>query len=106
MFDIGFAELLLIAVVGLLVLGPEKLPTAVRTLGLWVGRAKRSISSIQREISEELRLEELRRDTAVKKEQLEKELNEMRQPFQQKASDTLAHHAAPADPAVDKKKEN
>lgn len=54
MFDIGFAELLLIAVVALLVLGPEKLPTAARTCGLWLGRLRRSVSSIQREINEEL----------------------------------------------------
>jgi sec-independent protein translocase protein TatB len=81
MFDIGFFELLLIAVVALVVLGPEKLPTAVRTVGLWVGRAKRTIGGIQREISEELRMEELKRTSAIEKERLEKELNEMRQPF-------------------------
>ncbi len=81
MFDIGFGELLLIAVVALVVLGPEKLPTAVRALGLWLGRAKRAVSSIQSEISEELRLDELRRTTAIKKEELDKELSEMKQPF-------------------------
>lgn len=87
MLDIGFGELLLIAVVALVVLGPEKLPTAVRGLGLWLGRAKRAVSSIQSEISEELRLEELRRTTAIKKEELDKELNEMKQPFTQAFSD-------------------
>ena len=81
MFDIGFTELLLIAVVALVVLGPDKLPTAVRTVGLWVGRAKRTIGGIQKEISEELRMEELRRTSAIEKERLEQELNEMRQPF-------------------------
>ena len=38
MFDIGFSELLLIAIIGLLVLGPERLPTAIRTASLWLGR--------------------------------------------------------------------
>lgn len=90
MFDIGFAEILLIAVVALLVLGPEKLPTAVRTVGLWLGRAKRAVSSIQSEISEELRLEEMRRTAAVEKEQLDKELNEMRQPFDEAVSSANA----------------
>ena len=41
MFDIGGLELLLIAVVGLLVIGPERLPEALRTLGLWLGRLRR-----------------------------------------------------------------
>lgn len=60
MFDIGFLELLLIGVVGLLVLGPERLPRAARTAGMWIGRLKRSVSGIQREINEQLKTEELR----------------------------------------------
>lgn len=82
MFDIGFAELLIIAVVALLVLGPEKLPTAVRTLGLWVGKFRRTVSGIQAEISEELRLDELRRNASIEKERLDRELDEMKTPFQ------------------------
>jgi len=81
MFDIGFSELLIVAVVALIVLGPDKLPGAVRTVGLWVGRIRRSVASIQSEISEELRLDELRRQAAMEKDELERELNEMRQPF-------------------------
>ena len=81
MFDIGFAELLLIGIVALVVLGPERLPVAARTAGLWIGRIRRSVSNIQSEISEELRAEELRRDIAVSKKQLDDELAEMRQPF-------------------------
>lgn len=81
MFDIGFTELLIVAVVALVVLGPEKLPTAVRTIGMWVGRIRRTVGSIQSEISEELRIDELKRTTAIKKEELDKELNAMRQPF-------------------------
>lgn len=71
----------MIGVVALVVLGPEKLPTAVRTVGLWVGRAKRTISSVQSEISEELRMDELRRTAAIQKEELDNELAEMKQPF-------------------------
>ena len=81
MFDIGFAELLIIGVVALVVLGPERLPTAARTAGLWLGRIKRSVSTIQSEISEELRAEELRRNISVTKNELDRELEEMRQPF-------------------------
>ncbi|WP_372739373.1 Sec-independent protein translocase protein TatB [Neptunomonas sp.] len=87
MFDIGFAEILLIGVVALIVLGPEKLPTAVRAVGLWIGRAKRAVSSIQSEISEELRLDEMRRTASIKKEELDKELSEMKQPFKQALSE-------------------
>ncbi|MBV1789237.1 Sec-independent protein translocase protein TatB [Marinobacterium sp. D7] len=81
MFDIGFAELLVVAVVALLVLGPEKLPMAARTCGLWLGRVRRTVGNIQREINEELRVEELRRTTAINKEKLDEELAEMRKPF-------------------------
>lgn len=81
MFDIGFAELLIIAVVALIVLGPDKLPTAIKTVGMWVGRIRRTVSSIQSEISEELKIEEMRRTAAISKEELNKELQEMSQPF-------------------------
>ncbi|MBN3561828.1 Sec-independent protein translocase protein TatB [Aliamphritea spongicola] len=83
MFDIGFAELLIIGVVGLIVLGPDKLPVAARTVGLWVGKARRTIGGIQSEINEELRLDEMRRQVAMQKDELDQELNEMRQPFDQ-----------------------
>lgn len=64
MFDIGFFELLLIAILGLLILGPERLPQAVRTVGLWVGRIKRMASSIQQEVNDQLQLEEMRQRLA------------------------------------------
>lgn len=67
MFDIGFAEILIVAIVALVVLGPEKLPTAIRTVGLWVGRIRRTVGSIQAEISQELKIDELKRTTAIKK---------------------------------------
>lgn len=65
MFDIGFWELLLIAVVALIVVGPERLPKLIRVTGLWVGRANSSIQSIRNDISQELRAEELKQ--ALKK---------------------------------------
>jgi len=60
MFDIGFWELLLIAVVALVVVGPERLPKLIRVVGLWVGRANASVKAIRTEISQELRAEELK----------------------------------------------
>ena len=86
MLDIGFTEILLIAVVALVVLGPEKLPMAIKTLAMWIGKAKRTISGIQSEISEELRLDELKRTTSIAKEQLDSELEEMKSPFVETAA--------------------
>ena len=61
MFDIGFPELLLVSVVALLVLGPERLPEALRTLGLWLGRMRRSFSRVKVEIEREIGMDEVRR---------------------------------------------
>ncbi|NQZ53751.1 MAG: twin-arginine translocase subunit TatB [Piscirickettsiaceae bacterium] len=60
MFDIGFWELLLIAIVALVVVGPERLPKLVRVTGLWVGKANASLQAVRSEISRELRAEELK----------------------------------------------
>ena len=61
MFDVGFSELLVIAVVALLVLGPERLPRAARMAGLWVRRARAQWHSVRAELESELAAEELRR---------------------------------------------
>ena len=61
MFDIGFSELLVIAVVALLVLGPERLPRAARMAGLWVRRARAQWYSVKAEFENELADDELRR---------------------------------------------
>jgi len=61
MFGISFSELLLIGFVALLVLGPERLPGAARTAGLWIGRLKRSFSAIRTEVERELGADDIRR---------------------------------------------
>ncbi len=60
MFDIGFWELLLVAIVALVVVGPERLPKLIRVTGMWVGRANASLQSIRNDITRELRAEELK----------------------------------------------
>lgn len=74
MFDIGFTELLVIAVVALVVIGPEKLPGAIRTGSVWVGRLKRSYQDIKREVELEIHnsevLEKLQRAEAEIKNQI------------------------------------
>jgi len=60
MFDIGFLELMVVAVLGLLVLGPERLPHAARSLGLMIGKVRRTMSNIQDDLERHARTEELR----------------------------------------------
>jgi sec-independent protein translocase protein TatB len=61
MFGISFSELLLVGLVALLVLGPNRLPGAARTAGLWIGRLKRSFNAIKTEVERELGADEIRR---------------------------------------------
>lgn len=61
MFDIGFWELAIIAVVGLIVIGPDKLPGVARTAGMWIGRTRRFVSQVKTDIDRELKQEELRK---------------------------------------------
>lgn len=62
MFDIGFFELLVIAVVGLLVIGPERLPGAIRTGALWWGRIKRSMRETRSELEKQIGADDIRRE--------------------------------------------
>jgi len=61
MTGVGFFEILLIGVVGLLILGPDKLPGALRTMALWIGRFRRSFDDIKRDIEKEIGADEIRR---------------------------------------------
>ena len=61
MFGISFSELLLVGLVALLVLGPERLPGAARTAGLWIGRLKRSFNAIKQEVEREIGADDIRR---------------------------------------------
>jgi len=61
MFDFSFAELLVIGVVALVVVGPERMPKVARTMGLLFGRAQRYVSEVKADISNQLKLEELRK---------------------------------------------
>lgn len=61
MFDIGFTELLLCLVVALVVIGPEQLPGTVRTIGLWIGRLKRSLRETRSEIERQIGADDIRR---------------------------------------------
>lgn len=69
MFDIGFSELLLVFIVGLVVLGPQRMPVAIRTVMKWVRTIRGLAANVQNELSQELKLQELQ-DSIKKAEHL------------------------------------
>ena len=93
MFDIGFWELLLIAVLGLLVLGPERLPRVARTVGLWAGRARGYVRQLSQELDRELQASELKREL----DEANTRLRDVQRDVRQNLSKRLDEPQAPAD---------
>ncbi len=81
MFDIGFWELSLLALIALLVVGPERLPKLARTAGLWIGRGRRLIDSVRADIEREIKAEELKKilDEQARSNPLEEIVDDTRQ---------------------------
>ncbi|WP_321360935.1 Sec-independent protein translocase protein TatB [Pseudomonas extremaustralis] len=100
MFGISFSELLLVGLVALLVLGPERLPGAARTAGLWIGRLKRSFNAIKQEVEREIGADEIRRQLHNEHIlSLEQEARKILSPVQEPAKpvEPVAEHSiAPA----------
>ena len=71
MFDVGISELLVIGVVALIVIGPERLPKVARTVGLLLGRMQRYVATVKADLSQELQLDELRKSGQAFKDNLE-----------------------------------
>lgn len=79
MFDIGFTELMLIALVGLIVIGPERMPKVARTVGHLLGRLQRYVGDVKADINREMRLDELKKmqsDVAEQARDMERQVNE------------------------------
>lgn len=109
MFDIGFSEMIVVAIIALIVLGPEKLPKVARTAGHLLGRMQRYVNDVKADINREIELDELRKlqqsmqETARSIEQsvtqqvnsVETELNQVAQTAQGAASDSDAQGAIP-----------
>ena len=93
MFDIGFSELLVIGVVALIVIGPQKLPRVARTVGILMGRLQRYVSDVKADINREIELEELRK----MRDSMQKAANEMQSSF----DDTLHRTADDLNKAVE-----
>ncbi len=105
MFDIGFSEMIVIAVIALIVLGPEKLPRVARTAGHLLGRMQRYVNDVKSDINREIELDELRKlqkemqNTASSIEQTVKgEISSVESEFKQLSDST---HKALSDPVTD-----
>ncbi|MCB1690941.1 MAG: twin-arginine translocase subunit TatB [Halioglobus sp.] len=106
MFDIGFTELLLIGVVALLVIGPERLPETIRTAAMWLKRIRRGFNEIKQEVQQELHNDAILQDLRKTGEQLKNEANTIGQDVQKStaalsspardASGSTAAHETPA----------
>ncbi|MGB2041343.1 MAG: Sec-independent protein translocase protein TatB [Porticoccaceae bacterium] len=88
MFDIGFSELLVIALITLIVMGPERLPETVRTISLWIGRLKQMISAARSEIESEVGMGEVRRQ--LHNEKILRDLENSKAEFEHSMRDTTA----------------
>ena len=97
MFDIGFSELLVIGIVALVVLGPERLPRVARTLGHLFGRMQRYVAEVKSEINSEMELEEFKKIHGDLRNTIHTAEQEFRQETQQLESGlTFADDPAPA----------
>ena len=82
MFDVGFWEILLIMILALVVIGPERLPGAARTLGLWIGKGRRYIEGVKNEVEQEFDVSEFKR--VIHNQEIQ--LNELQQKVSQSAN--------------------
>ena len=81
MFDIGFLELLVIALITLVVMGPERLPEAIRAFSLWIGRLKQLLAKTRQDIENEVGMDDIRHQ--LHNEQVLKDLGESKDQLEQ-----------------------
>jgi sec-independent protein translocase protein TatB len=93
MFDMGFAEIVLIAVIGLIVVGPKRMPEAVRVLGYWLGKLRRTVHKARQDMEREFGLDDIRRD--LHNEELLVQLEQERKSVEQSLSLEPSNPAAP-----------
>jgi len=104
-FDIGFSELVVIALVGLIVIGPERLPRVARTAGHLLGRLQRYVNDVKSDISREMQLEDLKKLQAQVSEQahdLERQVNDQMKTVETELNQSiLASAAKQADESIE-----
>lgn len=103
MFDIGFAELVIIAVVSLLVIGPEKLPSTVRTASLWLARIRRGFNEIKQEVQQELHNDSVMQELRETGQKIKQDTQAIEREFKDSA-DSLT--SAVSDPTADSTPQN
>jgi len=107
MFDIGFWELVLISVIGLVVLGPERLPVAIRTVSRWIRTVRNTANGVKQELSRELKLHELHENLKQAERQGMQDLDEPLQTsvkeLKQAAEDVSRPYGKPAATPDDRK---
>lgn len=99
MFDVGFSELLIIAVVALLVLGPERLPKAARFAGLWVRKARAQWYSVKSELELELAQEEMKKHLQDAENSIKAPVQALSEDLQQSEADINHEFEAVAEAA-------
>jgi sec-independent protein translocase protein TatB len=102
MFDMGFTELMLIGIVALVVIGPERLPAVARTAGKYLGRLKRFMTSVKADVEQELRADELRQILADQQSELNSikdSMNEAGKAVEKEINAVSGIDAKPADNA-------
>ena len=111
MFDIGFSELILVGIVALLVIGPERLPETVRTAAMWLNRIRRGFNDIKQEVQQELHNDAVLRDLRKTGEQLKTEAAAIGRDVQDTATSAISpvpettHSAEPEKGPLEKQAE-
>ena len=100
MFDFGFWEIVLVLMVALVVVGPERLPGLARTVGLWLGKAKRIVTDIKTEIDRELAAAELKK--ALDEQEAASDVYEVIEETRKAANDIRREIKKPAQGEADK----
>jgi len=113
MFDIGFTEIMIIGLVALVVIGPTRLPEAMRSAAMWIGRAKRMMGNVRRDLENEIGIDEIRQDLRNEqimaglkadaqddeRERLAKEQTQAKQPHGNSYLDSAYNNKASAEPS-------
>lgn len=100
MFDIGFAELLLIGIVGLLVIGPERLPSTIRTISLYVNRIRRGFNEIKAEVKQELHNDAVMQELREAGQQLQDDTNRISASVQESVKQSVEQTVQPVNDAL------
>ncbi len=103
MFDIGFTELMVIALVGLIVIGPERMPKVARTVGHLLGRLQRYVGDVKSDISREMQLEDLKKLQAQVTEEardMERQVNDQMHSVETSLNQSILASAEQSDPSA------